>query len=369
MVRALFALMLSVLLLAACGDDCESPGDASGLPTLRAEAWPEADALFQSDPRWLGGDAAYTVDLGDDRVLWLFGDSFIATSASRLRSESVMVRNSVAVQTGRDPSQAEAAFYWREPAGPQAPEAFFDEPLSPETWLWPLDGLRVGDTLLLFFTRVAPAEGGLGFEGVDWQARLVSGLAQAPEAWTVTAPHAPPNPWRIFLGTAVTVADGYVLAYGMQDLSHDLFVHRWPLAVAAAGLLDQGEWWCGDGTWSVTCEPGRLLEGVAAELSVHRDPGSGWWLLVESLGFGQTELGVRLALDPLGPWSASEPVYRPAEWDWTGAFMYAGKGHPELEGADAVLTYVVNNFDFGTLVSDSRYYFPRFVRLTVTAAH
>ena len=66
----------------------------------------EADALFHQDPRWLGGDAAYSIDLGDDRTLWLFGDSFIATSPALTRRESTLVRNSVAVMTGRDPLTA-----------------------------------------------------------------------------------------------------------------------------------------------------------------------------------------------------------------------------------------------------------------------
>jgi hypothetical protein len=39
---------------------------------------PEADRLFHSDPRWLGADAAFSIDLGGGRVWWLFGDSFVA---------------------------------------------------------------------------------------------------------------------------------------------------------------------------------------------------------------------------------------------------------------------------------------------------
>ncbi|HEU4418198.1 MAG TPA: hypothetical protein VFT55_04625, partial [Planctomycetota bacterium] len=75
-----------------------------------AEPWPVADALFQDDPHWLGGDAAYSVDLGGDRILWLFGDSFVATGDRSDRTASVMVRNTVAVQRGRDPVRATLAF-------------------------------------------------------------------------------------------------------------------------------------------------------------------------------------------------------------------------------------------------------------------
>ena len=44
---------------------------------FEAEAWPDGDGLFRRDPRWRGGDVASSLDLGQDRVLWLFGDSFV----------------------------------------------------------------------------------------------------------------------------------------------------------------------------------------------------------------------------------------------------------------------------------------------------
>ena len=47
--------------------------------------WPEADSLFRSDPLWLGADAAFSVDLGRGRVLWLFGDSFVASKSAETR--------------------------------------------------------------------------------------------------------------------------------------------------------------------------------------------------------------------------------------------------------------------------------------------
>ena len=73
-------------------DDESVPDGTTG------ERWLEADELFRrGDPRWLGGDGAYSVDLGGERTLWLFGDSFIATSPAHTRSESTIVRNSIAV--------------------------------------------------------------------------------------------------------------------------------------------------------------------------------------------------------------------------------------------------------------------------------
>ena len=44
--------------------------------------------------------------------------------------------------------------------------------------------------------------------------------------------------------------------------------------------------------------------------------------------------------------------------------IYAGKAHPQLEGADLVLTYATNSFEFADHFSDPTIYYPRFVRLS-----
>ena len=69
-------------------------------------AWPEADRLFHSDPRWLGADGAYSIDLGHGRVLWAFSDSFVARRPGADRPHSAFIHNTVAIQSGYDPSQA-----------------------------------------------------------------------------------------------------------------------------------------------------------------------------------------------------------------------------------------------------------------------
>ncbi len=82
-----------------------SPSLVEGVssPVIVAEPWPAADKMFKRDHRWLGGDGASSIDLGGGRVLWLFGDSFIDARDRHLRGESVLIRNSVAIQFGHDP--------------------------------------------------------------------------------------------------------------------------------------------------------------------------------------------------------------------------------------------------------------------------
>jgi len=116
-VRPVIHPALLALVLAACASS-PAPPRATGAP------WASADALFHQEPRWLGADAAYSIDLGGDRSLWLFGDTFVATSTAFVRPASKMVHNTVAVQTGRDPLTAKIAFRWRT-GEDGAPASFF----------------------------------------------------------------------------------------------------------------------------------------------------------------------------------------------------------------------------------------------------
>jgi hypothetical protein len=132
-----------------CGASCSDTGPVPSLSASGA-AWPEADPLFHQDPRWLGADGASSVDLGGGRVAWLFGDTFIATTTAYLRTESKMVRNTVAVQTGLDPTSARMEFAWADAAG--TPASFFAE--RSDRWHWPGGGVRIPGGPLIVFLMV-----------------------------------------------------------------------------------------------------------------------------------------------------------------------------------------------------------------------
>ena len=87
---------------------------------------------------------------------------------------------------------------------------------------------------------------------------------------------------------------------------------------------------------------------------------------IQSSGFGATDIILCTASAPEGPWSSSTTLYTPPESSRAGALVYAGKAHPELQGADMVLTYVANHSDFATVQNDMSLYFPRFVKVTGT---
>src|SRR5437588_6974655 len=75
---------------------------------LFSPAWSQAPAHVRARPLpdfsytqgWLGADDAYSIPIGKDRSVWLFGDSFVANNDVKLRSQyKAMVRNSLGVST------------------------------------------------------------------------------------------------------------------------------------------------------------------------------------------------------------------------------------------------------------------------------
>jgi hypothetical protein len=341
------------------------PADDAQPLSVRAEPWPEADALFRKDPRWRGGDDAYSVDLGGGRLLWLFADSFIAAGGGARRG-SEMVRNSVAIQRGYDPSSADIRFYWTTRGG--KPASFFAE--SGKVWHWPGHGIRLGDTLVIFLMKVRPIKTGFGFEVFGWAAVAVDNPDDEPSRWQVRRLETPDNNFGVIVGSASVLRVGdYVYAFGAEEpRNHNVFVVRWPVSDVINGDLMSPRWWAGESAgWVAQSRlrerPPAVFLGAQTEFTVHYESRLKRFVQIQTEGFGDAEMAVRWATEMTGPWSSKQKFYRPEEASRADALIYAGKAHPTLTGAEMVLTYVVNSRDFGRLVNDESIYYPRFLKV------
>jgi len=333
-------------------------------PAIRAEAWPEADAMFRRDPDWLGGDGAFSIDLGGDRTLWLFGDSLIATTEARVRRESEIVRNSIAIQTGRDPSTASVQFYWRSNAD-GSPASFFPE--QGDVWLWPAHGVCVDNRLTIFLYRIAADRGpeSFGFRAVGWTAVRVEQPDADPLAWKIRELATPDTSATGIVGAAVIHEGDHLNAYVVREPgNHDIMVLRWRESEFKAGDLGSPEWWGGPERGWGSHAPAVVMRDGQTEFSVSRIRAPPHLVLVQSRGFGASNLALRFAPRLTGPWTRLHDAYRPPEVDRPELLLYAGKAHPQLEGADLVATYVSNTSDPDVVISDDTIYFPRFVRIT-----
>lgn len=361
--------LLPYVLALACG--CGTGGPPA--PQASGASWAEADALFHADPRWLGADGAYSVDLGGDRSLWLFGDTFVATSDAHVRSESRMVRNTIGLQTGRDPEAAEMAFFWRADAD-GGPGSYFPE--DGERWLWPGHGVRLGEggPLVLFLSvlRASPGDA-LGFASAGWRAVVVDQPDADPAEWAPRTVAIPETPFDAVAGCAAVREGGWVIALATRfSGAHVGYLMRLREADLIAGAASP-EWWAGDRGWVAEADlggaPAAVIDDAGAECSLHFDAALGLWVHVASRGFGATTIAVRVAERLEGPYSSPVDAFVPPESKAADPFVYAAKAHPQLVvgAGELAVTYATNSFDFATLFQPegASLYWPRFVRLKI----
>lgn len=78
---------------------------------------------------------------------------------------------------------------------------------------------------------------------------------------------------------------------------------------------------------------------------------------------GPGDVAMRAAPALTGKWTAPKMLYRPPEFFRPNVTIYSAKAHPQLRGADLLLTYATNTTQFGEHLTDSEIYYPRFVKL------
>jgi hypothetical protein len=364
---------LLLVALWASGPGCAEQGARAPQPSaaprkVTATPWPEADALFRQDPTWLGGDAAVSVALGPERVLWLFGDSFIATQPAAAagapsgRAGARFVHNSIGLQRGSDPSGAQMRFF-HGTAPDGAPASFFAE--QGDAWVWPGHGLYQDGTLTLFLLRVradTAQAGGLGFAVVGWTALRIADADAEPDAWQPQPLPTPDTGELRIVGAQVLLEGDFVYVYAVREPGdHAIMLLRWPRDAFTRGDLMQPSYWDGH-AFGVAGPAAAVMAAGAAEFSVSPVP-QGGYVQVQSRGFGAAPIALRFAARPSGPWSEQLDAFLPEEAARGGVLIYAGRAHPELRGADLVVTYAVNTLDPARVLEDLGVYFPRFVRI------
>jgi hypothetical protein len=361
---AALGCLVVALLTAGCGARARSH---TGAIVVKAAQWPQADALFRRDPRWLSSDGAYSLPLRDGRILWLFGDTVVEPNApyvrthAYLKTHAAFLRNTVAIQHGSDPTTAPLRYYWR--SSGRHPVSFFPE--QGADWYWPADAVQVDRSLVVFLDRItANPKGtpGWNFQGAGWRLAVITDDSKPPTGWRVRLV-APPSRFIGSLdpGEAVTRVGGWVVSLAVPEragLRTPGYLVRWPARELAVGRLRSAEWWTGSRGWLRTSNP-RLLAPVMADVeggdSLTFDRKLGRWIMLGSRGFGATTIDVAFATRIEGPWSKHRFVYRPPESNSPTANVYAAKGHAELTGTDLAVTY-----------STDVYPYLRFVKLSLS---
>lgn len=389
--------LILVAVLVGCG---VAAGQAD---VARDEAW---DAAFTRESGWNGGDIGHSIDLGDGRTLWLFGDSIVGPvrDGTRVAGESKFVRGAVGwhetPEDGAAPGETSFAI----------PEAFGDVPVvgwaSPapglfgeDAWYWLMgDGEMVWDgaghrRFVLFAGAIGPA----GNPDGVWNFRQLGGAVL-----TVAAPEGAAERWDAVQRANRLV--GAAARFGEEAVETDhwgLAVVAWPpgaeagertisiygvrsavpgdnrlvLARCAEDALDRpAEWVFFDGEgWAPERDAAATIVADAqTEFTVERvrlpdamGVGREVLVMVQSEPMLGRHIWVRTATAPEGPWSAPVSVFEvPEPGEDERLLVYAAKGHADLSRpGELLVSYVINSTDFGQIFRDASLYRPRFVRV------
>ena len=347
---------------------------SQNLEIEEATIWREGEALFKQDSRWLGADGAMSYPLSESRILWLFGDTFVAEKESASRRKSVFVRNTIAIQHGANPARAKIKFYWKHKNG--MPSSFFPE--DGEVWHWPGGVVRIKDRLFIFLMAIKPTKGdvfGFGFEAFESRVILVDNPDSPPNQWNLNEVATLHNNQKVIVGSSsVLVEEDHVYAFGSkEDEDHDIYLVRWKLGDFYEADLSDEEWWFGDGQGFKTLTskdvaPSPVIRKGQTEFTIHYDKKAKCYIQAQGTGFGVVPLALRVSDSLVGPWSDLVHVFEPEEKGRKNLLLYAVKSHPELTGADLILSYVTNSTDAEVVYRDNSVYYPRLVKISFAAS-
>ncbi|HJO92622.1 MAG TPA: DUF4185 domain-containing protein [Victivallales bacterium] len=353
--------------------------------------WTVANNLFKHSPHWRGSDDAYSIPLGNNRVLWLFGDTLVSNSDKfipRSPDHIKMPRNSVGIMTGLNPAKASIKYYWGNNNSISKPESFFKSNLTgKDNWLWPGDGVLLPDhkTLIIFFMDIKPADNDWEFDIAGWQTAKITNIKQTPDKWKIdwlrTAKY---KPFEILLGSGGVIVDqNYLYAFGGNNakIGNNMYLARWPLHVFMykRPFLSNPQWWTDRG-WvennlmkSRNLKPKKLWNEGQNEFTVTKLTDGKYVMFQTAYNTknkqpGNSNLVYRTAKALTGPWSKQHILYKnlfrqkeiPADLN-----IYAGKYHPDLtdDQGDMIFTFASNTRSLKTLWQWQNVYYPSFLKI------
>jgi hypothetical protein len=332
---------------------------------------------FDYTQGWLGADDAYSVPIGPNKSVWLFGDTFVGSAGTKLRNQAkTMVHNSIGISECEPGTHCTLNYSWHDPNSPK-PRSFFDTGTD-NLYYWPLDGFREGRTLYLSLLAVRNKPGAklgdaFGFEIVGTKMATIDNVQAPPEKWRVSIQDL--TDASLWTGASLVPDGKYVIWYTEvsegegRGFMTEMRLPRNKMAKPSGNweyLNKDNHWVAG----LAGKDAMHVIEQPISEMSVRYHPSIKKWLaLSPGPDFPSAWAVVRSADSPVGPWSSPQKIYEFPEMrpDNPGydkdTFCYAVKEHIEFSVAKIALTYACNSMVLSKTMANMNIYRPRAVVL------
>lgn len=327
---------------------------------------------------WLGGDAAYSIQLSEGRSLWLFGDTLVGKKSQINRSHSKFVSSSIGISSCDEKNGWSIRYFWKNQYGAN-PRPVFDSG-TPEYKYWVQDGFAYQGKVYISLAKVKSRP----------DLKLFSFEYFGADLARISNPLDPPAEWKIeyfslangkaYPGSSIVLEGEYAYFFALfEDVAHNrrpMLLTRVPLnslenPSSSMEYLDKERKWL-PGFKPEDAFP--VIEKGASEMTIRYHAKIHKWVAITTDPEHPFSNKIVLATSPAisGPWSQWQEIYEMPEMDvaTTGydkdTFCYAAKEHIEFGSEYSMLvTYVCNSSKLEKMIGNKNIYFPRAVKIQI----
>jgi hypothetical protein len=332
--------------------------------------------VFPYGDGWLGGDGALSVQLSDQKVLWIFSDSYVSGNpdATTRIEASAMVANTIAINF-IDNKQVDMHYFWKNSGGEQSP--YFESP-SQEYKFWPVWAFYNNDSVFVFMVKVGEKENPdpddiFNFTLKGTSLAVVTNINAAnPLEWQIDLiPYTDIYPGESW--TQAGTDENYL--YVIKNFNRENFLTRVPLSslVSPWGAV---EYWTIGKDWNKGSSGSdrKVLFVEQANGSLEFYPNLNRWLYVYGPNFLSNEIKYRYSDQITGPWSDSKVLYITPEQTLNSPsydprhFCYLARSHITFYDASLrklLITYDCNSTEFSHAFASDSIYVPRVLSIHV----
>lgn len=343
--KILSAILVLILTYAGCFHNGEnSSGNADKSLSIYRDT--TITNFFKRTKGVVAMDGGYSIPLSNNKVLWVFGDSYIDHYDSVTHTVPCIfqVRNSALLQPRGN-------WQWQQTktllsSGPGV-KSFLKDTTEPKHFIWPSSGIQLGDTAYVFCNDLKNTGKGLGFGNAGppmW------GKIKVPEMEVVGF-----STLQDFgdvgfgIGFIKSNSGKYVYVYGSRmakdTLANNIYVARFP----ADNPNAKWEFWTSAG-WDFNQDSIAPIANVPG-FSWHIDKVKNKYILVSaefSLECDQgKEIYSAFSNSPTGPFSKRKTIYTIDDTiQGHYPFFYGVMLHPEYTNHkdEVLITYCINGY-------------------------
>lgn len=353
----------------------------------KEENIPSADAIvpelqkcvpsFPFKDGWLGGDGDVSVPLNDTTSVFIFSDTYVGSKNQQSRQEPgmSMVSNTIAIQNCMADGETDVRYFWNK-MYTEKPEPFFKS-FTDRYKFWVIDAFTANGRLYVVLSKIGPKLGAapddiFNFSHLGFTLAKISNPNDIPVEWKIELSPLPDfKHYNMEIGCHVQL-DQYLYFFISLDDTSQYLVRKQIKDIDKPDI--PFEYYARNKKWKQGIKPNDMFEiakGFRCN-SVNFHPDIKKWVMISDILFMDNKIKMRTAPSLEGPWSDEMVIYEIPEmtpgnslYDKSN-FCYLAreqKQYYDAKNHSMLITYDINNTDFSKIISNSKIYTPKVIKV------